>query len=89
MGKLLFSTVGGGVDEGAGVGTTGPLVELQAVTINNPNKPLNTSINFFFIIKSPILIDPSKNSTVKNIIAPITMNVIYQVIADEISWRVT
>ena len=34
---------------GAGVGTTGPLVELQAVRMNNPSKLLNTSINLFVI----------------------------------------
>jgi hypothetical protein len=49
VGKLLYSTVGCGDAEGAGVGTTGPLVELQAGRINNPKKLLNTSINVFFI----------------------------------------
>lgn len=49
MGKLLYSTVGGGVAEGTGVGTTGTLVELQAVQINNPSKLLNRGIHLFLI----------------------------------------
>ena len=50
VGKLLFSTAACGVDEGAGVGITGPLAELQAVTINSPNK-LSTNVNVFAIVR--------------------------------------
>jgi hypothetical protein len=47
VGRLLTSTTG--VDEGAGVGATTPLVELQAVIMNNPNKPNNINVNIFFM----------------------------------------
>jgi hypothetical protein len=47
VGKLLYSTVGCGEAEGAG--TTGSLVELQAVMKDNPSKKLNTSINILVI----------------------------------------
>jgi hypothetical protein len=54
---------GCGDAEGAGVGTTGPLVELQAVMINNPNKSLNTSINIF-VIPHPWLLTNSSTQRV-------------------------
>jgi hypothetical protein len=49
VGKLIFIMVGWGDAEGAGVERTGPLAELQAVMIINPNKNLNTSNNVFVI----------------------------------------
>jgi ADP-ribose pyrophosphatase YjhB (NUDIX family) len=59
VGKLLSSAAARGVDEGAGVETIGPPEELQAVTINNPNRLFNTSIDIFFILRHQSLTDPS------------------------------
>jgi hypothetical protein len=49
VGKLLYTTVGGGVAEGAGVGIIGVLADPQAVQANNPIKLLSRNIHLFFI----------------------------------------
>jgi hypothetical protein len=71
VGNKFCSATADGVDEGVGVGTTAPFEELQEININNPNKQLNTSINFFVISCHRFSFDPSQ--IVKNIIAPITL----------------
>jgi hypothetical protein len=60
-GTMLFPTAVCGVNEGTVVGTIPSFAELQAVTINSPNKPLNTIINFFVISRHQLINDPSKN----------------------------
>jgi len=54
VGKLLYSTVICGDLEGAVVGRSGLLVELQAVIINNPIKLLNPNTNVF-VMERPCL----------------------------------
>jgi hypothetical protein len=72
VGKTLFSTAVCGVAEETGVGA-GPLAELQAENINNPNKPYNRSINFLIISSHRLSIkfsEPQRHLKYKNIIAP-------------------
>jgi UDP-N-acetylglucosamine pyrophosphorylase len=72
VGRALSSTAVCGVAEETGVGT-GPLAELQAENINNPNKPYNRSINFLIISSHRLSIqffESQMYPKYKNIIAP-------------------